>query len=315
MESKMQRLILAAAVCVGLSALPAGGADDLIWAYPPTPRPEQPDSLILKQVPGSPRAYTQAQIDDPFNPPDWFADEHPPMPAVVAQGEKPAVRACAQCHLPTGNGHPESSSLAGLPAPYIARQMTEFKNGGRKGVRAGTMIAIAQAISDADTLAASEYFSALKPGVWTQVVEADVVPKTYVGPGAMRFVSPEGGTEPIGNRIIVLPQDESRARSRDPHSGFIDYVPVGSVAKGETLVVSGGGKTIPCAICHAQNLRGIGELPGLAGRPPIYLVRQLNDMKTGARSGSSMALMKVVVEQLTLDDMVAIAAYLGAQEP
>jgi cytochrome c553 len=193
--------------------------------------------------------------------------------------------------------------------------MTEFKNGGRKGVRAGTMVAIAQAISDPDTLAASEYFSALKPGVWTKVVEADVVPKTYVGPGAMRFVSPEGGTEPIGNRIIVLPQDESRARSRDPHSGFIDYVPVGSVAKGETLVVSGGGKTIPCAICHAQNLRGIGELPGLAGRPPIYLVRQLNDMKTGARSGSSMALMKVVVEQLTLDDMVAIAAYLGAQEP
>jgi diguanylate cyclase (GGDEF)-like protein len=39
------------------------------------------------------------------------------------------VRACAQCHLPSGDGHPESSSLAGLPVPYILRQMAAFKTG------------------------------------------------------------------------------------------------------------------------------------------------------------------------------------------
>ena len=296
--------------------VPAGAADDLSWAYPVTPRPEQPDNLILKQVPGSTKAYTQAQIDDPFNPPDWLPDEHPPMPAVVAQGQKPAVRACAQCHLPTGNGHPESSALAGLAVPYLVRQMAEFKNGGRKGVRATTMIAIAQAISDADAIAASEYFSSLKPDVWTKVTETDNVPKSYVGPGAMRFAAPEGGTEPIGERIIVLPQDEARARSRDPRSGFIDYVPTGSVAKGEALVSSGGnGKTIPCTICHGKMLRGIGDVPAIAGRAPTYIVRQLNDMKTGARSGISMALMKAVVEQLDTADMIAIAVYVGSREP
>jgi cytochrome c553 len=311
----MQRLI-SATVFVCLSAMPAIAADDLSWAYPVTPRPEQPDNLILKQVPGSTKAYTQAQIDDPFNPPDWFPDEHPAMPPAVAQGQKPAVRACAQCHLPTGNGHPESSSLAGLPAPYLVHQMTEFKKGGRKGVRATTMIAIAQAISDDDTLAASEYFSSLKPGVWTKVIETELVPKSYVGPGAMRFVASEGGTEPIGERIIVLPQDEARARSRDPHSGFIDFVPIGSIAKGEALVSSGGsGKTIPCTICHGKTLKGIGDVPAIAGRPPTYIVRQLNDMKTGARSGTSMALMKAVVEQLEIEDMIAIAAYVGLLEP
>src|SRR5215831_20805481 len=120
----------------------AFAADELDWAYPVTPRPEAPDSLILKQVPGSTRAYTQAQIDDPFNPPDWFPDQHPVMPPIVAQGQKPLVRACAQCHLPSGNGHPESASLAGLPVPYLLRQMAVFKNGGRKGVRATVMIAI-----------------------------------------------------------------------------------------------------------------------------------------------------------------------------
>jgi cytochrome c553 len=238
------------------------------------------------------------------------------MPQIVAQGDKPAVRACAQCHLPSGDGHPESSSLAGLPVPYILRQMAAFKTGGRKGVRATTMITIAQAISDADALAAAEYFAALQPGVWTKVVETDSVPKSYVGAGGMRFAEPGGEMEPIGNRIIVLPQDETRAKSRDPRSGFIDYVPPGSIAKGEALVTTGdGGKTIPCAICHGQTLQGLGELPSIAGRPPTYVVRQLNDMKTGARSGISTALMKAVVDKLTVEDMVAIAAYLGSRDP
>jgi len=266
-------------------------------------------------MPGSSRQYTQAQIDDGFNPPDWFPDEHPPMPQIVAHGAKPVVRACALCHLPTGNGHPESSGVAGLPAAYIMRQMAEFKNGGRKGGRAPVMIEIAQAISDDDARAASEYFASLKPSVWTKVIETDTVSKSYVGQGAMRFAVAGGGTEPIGQRIIVLPQDEMRAHSRDPHSGFIDYVPVGSIAKGESLVTTGGGKTIPCAICHGPNLKGLGELPSIIGRPPTYIVRQLNDMQSGTRSGAAMALMKAVVEKLTVDDMIAIAAYLGSREP
>jgi cytochrome c553 len=290
-------------------------ADELDWAYPVTPRPEPLDNLILKQVPGSARAYTQAQIDDPFNPPDWFPDDHPQMPPIVAQGGKPPVRACAQCHLPSGDGHPESSSLAGLPVPYIMRQMSAFKTGGRKGIRATVMIAIAQAISDADALVAAEYFAALKPGVWTKVIESETVPKSYVGAGGMRFADPGGEKEPIGNRIIVLPQDEARAKSRDPRSGFIDYVPDGSIAKGEALAATGGGKTVPCAICHGQTLKGLGEVPSIVGRPPTYVVRQLNDMKTGARSGISMALMQAVVDKLTMEDMVALAAYLGSRDP
>ena len=150
------------------------------------------------------------------------------MPPIVASGVKPAVRACAQCHLTSGDGHPESSGVAGLPLNYLIRTMADFKNGHRKGVRSGNMIAFAQAISDADIRASAEYFASLKANVWTKVIETDTVPQTYVGAGAMRFVTPGGGSEPIGNRIIVVPQDEARAKSRDPRSGFIDYVPVGT---------------------------------------------------------------------------------------
>jgi cytochrome c553 len=305
-------------VCVLSVALLSGlaiGAENPDWAYPPTPKPAPLDNVVQKQMPGSARKYTQAQIDDGFNPPDWFPDEHPPMPEIVAIGRKPA-RACALCHLPTGDGHPESSSLAGLPAAYVVRQMAAFKNGERKGVRANAMIDIAKAISDADVRAAGEYFAALKPGVWTKVVETDTVPKSAVGSGAMRFAAPEGGTEPLGSRIIVLPQDPARAQSRDPHSGFIDYVPVGSLLKGKALVTGGGsGQTVPCAICHGASLKGLGEVPGIAGRPPIYVVRQLNDMQSGNRSGSLAELMKAVVARLSIEDMVAIAAYLGSLEP
>src|SRR5262249_29957369 len=193
--------------------------------------------------------------------------------------------------------------------------MAAFKNGDRKGIRTTNMVAFAKAMSDDDVRAAAEYFSALKPGVWTKVIETDSVPKTFVGGGAMRFVVPEGGSEPIGNRIIVVPQDAQRAYSRDARSGFIDYVPTGSIAKGEALVTGGGGKTIPCAICHGPALKGLGEVPGIAGQSPLTLARQLHYMQTGERNGAMAALMKAVVAKLNADDILAISAYVASREP
>jgi len=299
-----------------LLLLPASAlGEDLSWAYPVTPRPAPLDNLALKHVPGSAKAYTQAQIDDPFNAPDWFPDEHPPMPVIVAQGQKPLVQACAYCHSTTGDGYPQTASLAGLSPAYLRAQMAQFRAGGRKGVLAAPMIAIAHAISEPDDLAASDYFAALHPRISTKVTESDVVPKSHVGPGGMRFAEPGGETEAIGNRIIVLPEDESRSRSRDPHSGFVDYVPPGSVAAGEALVLSASSKTLPCAPCHGRDLKGLGEMPPIAGRAPIYTVRQLNDMKIGIRSGGSVAQMEAVVDKLGIEDMIAIAAYLGTREP
>jgi len=297
------------------SAQPA--ADAMDWAYPVTPKPEPLDSVRLKQVPGSTKKYTQAQIDDPFNPPDWFPDDHPPMPEIVARGgQRPAGRACAQCHLPSGDGHPESSSLAGLPANYIIRQMAAFKNGERKGIRPGVMIAMAKVLTDEEVRAAAEYFAALKPSAgYNKVLEVEKVPATYVGPGGMRFILGDGGYEPIGSRIIAIPQNPERASLRDPKSGFVDYVPKGSIAKGAALAAGGDGKTTACATCHGPGLKGLGEVPSIAGRPATYMFRQLNDMKTGNRSGPWVELMKPVVAKLTQDDMIALVAYLGSLDP
>jgi len=310
------RLALSLTLVAAL-ATAALAADNPDWAYPVNPKPEPLDNTIAKTAAGSSKQYTQAQIDDPFNPPDWFPDDHPPMPEIVAHGgPRPAGRACALCHLTSGDGHPESASLAGLQAAYMIRQMAAFKNGQRTGGRARVMIDMAKVLSDDEVKAGCDYFAALKPNpAYNKVVEADAVPQTYVGPGGMRFVTPNGGTEPLGNRIIVLPMNETEARLRDPRWGFIDYIPTGSIARGEVLATNGGGKTIQCTICHGESLKGLGEVPPITGRTATYIFRQLHDMQSGARKGPWVELMKAVVVKLDDADMIALAAYLESRPP
>ena len=122
--------------------------------------------------------------------------------------------------------------------------------------------------------------------------------------------------EPIGQRIIEVAEDLPRTSVRDSRSGFIAYVPVGSVRKGEVLVTTGGhGKTAVCATCHGEDLKGLGDIPPLAGRSPSYTVRQLYDFQSGARAGSLSAQMKESAARLTIDDMVSIAAYTASRTP
>jgi cytochrome c553 len=132
----------------------------------------------------------------------------------------------------------------------------------------------------------------------------------------MRLPLPSGGSEPIGNRIIEVPQNPALAVNRDPNSGFIAYVPVGSVSRGETLVKTGGaGRTIQCAICHGESLMGLGDVPRIAGVSPEYLGRQLYRFQNGTRNAKADALMKAVVVHLTENDIVDISAYLASLKP
>jgi cytochrome c553 len=303
------------AVLLAVPALPAGAADLPDWAYPVTPPPKPVDAVKKITLPGSDRSYTQAEIDDGFNPPDWYPQDHAAMPQVVAHGRKETnARGCAQCHLTSGGGHPESAGISGLPASYFIRQMTEFKSGVRKGPRATAMIPIAKGLEEADFRAAAAYFEAIAFPAWYKVVEGDTAPKSYLGNGAMRFPVAGGGTEPLGNRIIELPQNDLSAESRDPRTGFVAYVPSGSIVRGEEIV-TGGGKTVPCAICHGTDLKGLSEVPPITGRSPIYVYRQLNDIRSGARAGLWTPLMRRVVEGLDDGDIIAVAAYLASKAP
>ena len=316
-------LLLALALAFIFSgATPTSGAEEPpAWAYPVNPpdfKP-RPEDGISRRVPGSSATYSVTQLRDRFIAPVWHPGDHPPLPQIVAQGRKPNVFACGFCHRADGPGGPENSSLAGLPATYIVQQMDDYKSGARKTSapkrNVDLMISLAQDITNAEVEAAAAYFSALKPRANIRVVESTTVAKTFVA-GWFLAASTTGEKEPLAQRIIEVPEDLEQYENRDPRARFIAYVPPGSVAKGAALVSTGGaGKTLQCAICHGPDLKGLGGIPSIAGRSPSYVVRQLYDIQNGARAGTAAQLMKGTVANLTVDDMVAIAAYLASRAP
>src|ERR1700730_9956636 len=287
-------------------------------AVPPAGAPAAEDTSV-KHLPGSTLAFTLAQIRDGFGPADWYPQDHPQMPEIVAHGRKPEVRACSLCHYPNGKARPENAPVAGLPYAYFVQTMADFKNGARKsadGRKANTnaMAGFATVMTDEEIKAAAQYFSGMKWTPWIKVVETDTVPKTRIAGGM--FLELDGAErEPLGDRIIEVPVNtEGTEMLRDARSGFIAYAPVGGVKKGEALVTNGAGKTTACAICHGPDLQGLGPVPGIAGRSPSYLGRQLYDMQHGSRTGNWVALMKPVVANLSNQDIVAIVAYLASRE-
>ena len=243
--------ILALSIAPAFAPTLASAAEKPDWAFTVSdkdqPAPRFPGDRV--RTVGS-VSMTRAKADDMFDIPDWRPDMHPPMPTIVQHGNKATdVRACGACHLPTGTGHDESAYVAGLPVAYIVEQMAAWKKGERK--YGGTMSAMSKTITDDEIKEAAEYFHSLKPRQWIRVVETDTVPKTFISPGNKRLASAAGGTEPIGDRIIEIPENEEDVVYRDPISGFVAYVPKGSIAKGEALVkTGGGGKTTPCGTCH-----------------------------------------------------------------
>jgi len=252
--------------------------------------------------------------------PDWHPADHPAMPEIVSHGRKPDVFACGYCHLPNGLGRPENASLAGLSAGYMIHQVTDFRSGARKSsdprhLPTTNMITHETKATHEEIIAAAKYFSELPPKPWIRVIETSTVPKTHIS-GWMLVPDTSSATEAVGQRIVEVPENLERTEVRDDTSGFIAYVPEGSLKQGKWLVTTGGnGKTVPCAKCHGPGLRGTGNVPSIAGRSPSYIVRQMFDIQSGARSGPASLQMRRQVGKLTIDDMIAIASFLSSLKP
>ena len=316
----MSRLV-SLVVCLaalGLAVETARGAGDpLDWAYRrhAVAGDTSGGNGHLRTLPGSSMTFTLAQLRDRFSAVDWYPSTHPPMPTIVAHGRPPAVFACGSCHLANGFGGPDNANLAGLPAEYIVQQMAAYRKGGRKSAAqsapALAMVSIARAVDDGEMRAAADYFSSINPLPWVRVLEVDRLPEER----AQSHGSMTPG-EPIGVRVVEVPEDPERARLRDTTSGYIAYVPIGSVKRGDALVNTGGnGRTVRCSLCHGSDLRGDGIAPGIAGRSPTYLARQLNDMQHAARFGLRADRMMGTVARLNEADIVAIVAYLASRTP
>ena len=340
------RLIPVILACTVLAAFAAHSQDSPKpnpnkpdWAYavppptsPPAPRPQDNSLLSLT---GSKYQFTRNKVqgisDDGtrshVQPADWYPEEHGPMPVIVALGDpKRNIIACSLCHMPEGRGRTENAALAGLPLQYFVNQMHDMRNGLRQSAEPGKanakeMADFARAMTEPEIQASAAYYSALPwaPWIpWVKVVETTTVPKTEsVGGMWVPITGPGAGEEPIGNRIIEVPADpEATEVKRDPHSGFIAYVPVGAVNAGKELAITGNsGRTIPCAGCHGVNMGGLGDTPGIAGRTASYIARQLYDIQQGARHGAGAQQMKPVVAKLDGKDILDLAAYIASVPP
>ncbi|MSU67137.1 MAG: hypothetical protein EXS40_00970 [Opitutaceae bacterium] len=190
------------------------------------------------------------------------------------------------------------------------RQMENFCDGLRvspdpRKPNTSTMMLRSKAMAAAEIRTVAEYFGAMKWTSWTRVVETDLVPKTRIE-GNLFLTLSSARTEPIAGRIIETPEDQKQSEVfRNQRSGFVAYVPLGSIKRGEYLVTTGGmsvvegkmvsGKTVACSTCHGPDLMGLADVPGIAGRSPSYLVRQMYDLQQGKRRGASSPLMQPFV--------------------
>jgi cytochrome c553 len=227
-------------------------------------------------------------------------------------------------------GRPENAAPAALPKEYFIRQIRDFRSGLRRSAdprkpNTNTMIDLAKAMTDEEIAQAADYFAAIP---WTRrvrVLESALVPKTRIA-GNLFLAVERTLSEPIGARIIEMPENEERAETlRDPRAGFVAYVPPGSLERGRNLALFGGmsvvngqivqGKTTACTACHGLDLMGVADVPPIAGRSPSYIARQLFDIQQGTRNGPSVQLMRLVVAKLTAGDMVDVAAYVASAFP
>ena len=141
-------LLATAALAIGAATAAQAADTPPVWAWgfttpppavmpPPAPAaaPAPLDNKTEHTLPGSQLKFTRAQIANRYGPADWFPEDHPTMPDIVAHGRElaqPTVYACSLCHYPNGQGRPENANVTGLAYDYIVQQLYDFKNGNRK---------------------------------------------------------------------------------------------------------------------------------------------------------------------------------------
>ena len=228
---------------------------------------------VKRTLPGSTKSFTRNEAHFDYGPGDWYPEDHPAMPDIVARGRQAdGIRACGLCHYPNGQGKMENGGVAtrGLH-PAATRRVQERDSTERRSPKANTneMVAIARALTDAEAVQPSG-FASMPWRKWVRVVESDQAPVCVPPPTASFCLSPSatGTARPTHHR------DAGAARGAELAAITLwlrRVCTIGSIAKGEALVTTGGdGRTARCTVCHGTDLKGTTTAPGIAGRSASY---------------------------------------------
>lgn len=321
----MRRAVLfrAGAITGVAAALTAGAVaiarTDIDWAFPTVGAPVRPAANGGRSVSlrGSRIRFARGDLDSGFLAIDWWPKTHGPLPAVVRYGRRPDVLACGYCHLPDGEGRPENFALAGLKATYMLEQLHDIRSGERRAIHpawlpSSVMSQVAHAVTGGEAAFAAAYFARQTFVARTRIVEAAEIPAVVPDAFVYRRL-PGGKRETLGDRIVETPADFNRFELRDATVGYVAYVPPGAVARGRVLALGGdGGRITACTVCHGAALRGVGNIPPLAGRSPTQLFRQLAGFHAQSRHGAGDAPMLTETAELSTSDLIDLAAYAGS---
>ena len=88
-----------------------------------------------------------------------------PIAALYRSGDRSrGIASCASCHGGAGEGNAGNPALAGQPAPYLERQLADWRDGDRYGDPLGVMTRIAKALTPAESAALSVHAAHLPGG-------------------------------------------------------------------------------------------------------------------------------------------------------
>ena len=108
-----------------------------------------------------------------------------------------------------------------------------------------------------------------------------------------------------------IPVIAAHFASQTPARGTVENPDL--AARGRMLYEQGNGATgVPaCVGCHLPNGVGHQRYPRLAGQRQAYIVQQLTEFKSGARSNDRAHVMRAVAGRLADEEIRAVAAYLA----
>lgn len=190
-----------------------------------------------------------------------------------------AAAGCASCHGATGQGNAEMGfpALAQLPLPYFSKQLSDY--------RAGTRTS-AQPLVHHDFNAAADY-------------------NYYV-----RFMRAAASGVSASDAETLGSYYAAQARAKVPAPNVSPEV----LARGKNIATNGAWdrQVPPCFKCHATNGMGVPpSFPPIAGQHAAYTARQLMAWKNGDRTNDPQKLMAFTAQQLSDEEIQAVAAYLA----
>jgi cytochrome c553 len=187
---------------------------------------------------------------------------------------------CGGCHNPDGNSViPENPKLAGLNAKYLQRQLEDFKAAKRTNP---IMDSIIPMVDESEFKALAKYFSEQKrlAGVLAADQSTPAATDAQSAPAAAGAMSLQAKTE--------------------------------LAAKGQQIYLEGVLATAApaCGGCHGEDGSGNDKFPRLNGQNQAYVISQLANFKSGARTNDPKGVMRAVAKRLTEEEMAAVAEYI-----